>query len=166
MRAAVLLVLLVASLGLVACGGDDEPEQAETTPPTAAESTPPPATAVDPETETTEDEAATTTGEGADISRVDAEQETARQSMLVAEDVPNSDLYFADADDVECEAPGATQPDNANERAAEWTCTIDAETNGVACQGTARIVAAPGANPGKTFEGLEAQDVDIDCRPA
>ncbi len=38
-----------------------------------------------------------------------------------------------------CEAPGADQPDNLNERAVAWTCQIDADTNGVACTGTAVV---------------------------
>jgi hypothetical protein len=159
----VKLALGLAALAVAGCGGDDEDEPAGTRPADTA-TQPAPATETAAMTETAPPP---TTGDpDEEISRADAASETARLSLVAAEDVPDSDLYFAGADDVECEARGATQPDNANEQAPEWTCKIDAETNGVHCEGTATIYAKPGANPGKTFEGIESRDVDIDCERA
>lgn len=151
---------LSACLGLAACG-DDEPERADTTAQTA-ETDAAPATAEPVETYAP----AETAAEEEQISRADAQSEAARQAGVAANDVPESDLFFAGKDDVECTAPGATQPDNANERAAEWTCTIDAETNGVACEGTVTVFSSPGTNPGKTFEDIDVRDADISCAPA
>lgn len=150
---------LALCLGIAACGDDED--TADTTPPPTTEATvaPPPET----ETETTEAEEP---AEGAELSRADAESEAARQASLAADEVPGSDLFFASGEDVECEAPDATQPDNANERSAEWTCSVDADTNNVTCKGTVVVFGSPGANPGKTFEDIDVRDADFSCSPS
>lgn len=146
-------------LGIAACG-DDENEMADTAPATTETAVPTTPAAV--ETGTSAEAGA---GEET-INRAAAQSEAARQASLAAEDVPDSDLFFASKDDVECSAPGATQPDNANEQASEWSCTLDAETNGVRCEGTVVVFASRGANPGKTFEGIDVRDAGISCSPA
>jgi len=44
--------------------------------------------------------------------------------------------------------------------------TIDAETNGVACEGTLTVFSSAVANPGNTFEDIDVRDAEIDCAPA
>ena len=153
------MLVLALALGLSACGGDDDDEggdSGDTTAETQATETTP--------TETTPTETApTTTGSTTSpdvensISRADAAGAVATAAIREA---PEDSLYFANNEDVTCEAPEAEQPDNLNERAVTWTCEIDGETNGVTCSGTATVgTEVKGGDPEAVVE-----EQDITCR--
>lgn len=152
------LCLFLAAL-IAGCGGDDE-ERAATSEPAQTASAPSPQAAPQETTETTSTAAA---DDAPTISRADARGAGRPPTARAADKVPNSDLYFLDVDDVTCEAPDADQPDNLNERSAEWSCTLDSEVNGVRCQGS-YTVKAVGEDRYSSESDVTAADVS--CAPA
>ncbi len=160
-------VLLLAAV-LTACGGGDEDEGADTTAGASSSAPEPdPATSTAPTGTSSSSPGLgeTSAGGGLEITLVDAEGEAARQAMIVAEDVEGSDLFFADGEDVTCSAPGEDGT-NLNARAPEWTCTIEADTNGVRCHGTIVAYGEAGANAGGLYEDVAVRDNAITCGPA